>query len=42
LNIDLKQPPMKRIVIRGSGPEWKHRARSLLEEASSLIADSEK
>jgi hypothetical protein len=42
LNIDLRQPPMKRIVVSGSGPEWKRRARSLLEEAKSLIADSQK
>jgi hypothetical protein len=42
LNIDLRQPPMKRLVVGGSGPEWKQMARNLLEEAKSLIADSEK
>jgi hypothetical protein len=41
LNIDLRQPT-KRIVVGVSGPEWKQRARSLVEEAKSLIAEAEK
>ena len=42
LNIDLRQPPMKRIVIASAGNEWKRDARRLLEEGRSLITDSEK
>ena len=41
LNIDLREPT-KRIVVGVSGPEWKEKARSLVEEAKSLIAKAEK
>ena len=41
LNIDLRQPT-KRIVVGVPGTEWRQMARSLVEEAKSLIAEAEK